>query len=434
MAAIYEGALLTIAASKAGNPHEGLFTARADIYLGSILPGFSSMLIRKRLPIPPDLTTTFGDPPDRNEWSLHYRGWCFQELELSPRIIHFGLHEVIWQCSSAQCLESHPTSKLSISRRSAFTEVTAKVRPRLWHSFLERYTSRSLTYPKDRLPAIAAIAKKFQTLNPDRHYIAGLWTDTLLYDLLWHKKGPDTKRHNSNELQIPSWSWASLTGRIVYIMEIPKTLKAIAEVVRTKYTIDGPEFTGHIREASITLSAPVISLDDTISSEEMANKARDFLTKCIEETISPDFSGFRQLLGESPFHLLQHEIKWDTFADQEEYDYRKKFASNLWVVLCMEIPSTYRRFNCLLVKRGVEAGTYVRVGYTCIHLNELRLSPIFCRELKRDKDLERQWKVLTENKNYDSLLFDVIDEARKKYVEDIWYAIKETKRREIILV
>jgi hypothetical protein len=81
-----------------------------------------------------------------------------------------------------------------------------------------------LTFGKDKLPALAGLAQKVQ--KETKHaYVAGLWFETLAWDLLWSAR--DTvwyqKLRQSKALlgSAPSWSWASVDGTV----ELPKPQK-----------------------------------------------------------------------------------------------------------------------------------------------------------------------------------------------------------------
>jgi hypothetical protein len=82
-----------------------------------------------------------------------------------------------------------------------------------WHSIIEDYASRLLTFPEDKLKAIAALADLYQTRH--RHiYIAGLWKESLMHDLCWcimpkNGEGQDQRLlPRPRQYRAPSWSWA----------------------------------------------------------------------------------------------------------------------------------------------------------------------------------------------------------------------------------
>ena len=71
----------------------------------------------------------------------------------------------------------------------------------------------------DRLPALAGIAEVFQQ-QIKSEYLAGLWREGLLGQLLWRRTSTQGhgRQPNMDPLQYrePSWSWASVDGGIVY--------------------------------------------------------------------------------------------------------------------------------------------------------------------------------------------------------------------------
>lgn len=81
------------------------------------------------------------------------------------------------------------------------------------------FTSRSLTFPDDRLPAISGLAsvvlKEFPSIYPPTDYLFGLWRKNIIGDLLWRNDGRSSERQPQN--RAPSWLWASLShGDLFY--------------------------------------------------------------------------------------------------------------------------------------------------------------------------------------------------------------------------
>jgi hypothetical protein len=73
------------------------------------------------------------------------------------------------------------------------------------------YTRRFLTYPIDKLSAIAGIAHLYSQFFNSR-YLAGLWEFSLLSELMWCSVRSDITRPLVR--RAPSWSWASVDGEI----------------------------------------------------------------------------------------------------------------------------------------------------------------------------------------------------------------------------
>jgi hypothetical protein len=77
------------------------------------------------------------------------------------------------------------------------------------HMVKSNFTQREITSPVDRLPAISAIAAKFNQIIPGR-YLAGLWEVALPHELLWEARKLEHVRERDLDSPFPSWSWASL--------------------------------------------------------------------------------------------------------------------------------------------------------------------------------------------------------------------------------
>ncbi|RYC58410.1 hypothetical protein CHU98_g7800 [Xylaria longipes] len=90
-----------------------------------------------------------------------------------------------------------------------------------WKGMVSDYTKLSLSVPADRLPAMAGMAK-FLERSIGSPYLVGLWQDSLVEDMLW--MGPREERtgrramldRNTPSQHLPTWSWASIEGRVVY--------------------------------------------------------------------------------------------------------------------------------------------------------------------------------------------------------------------------
>lgn len=160
-----------------------------------------------------------------NSWLT--RGWTFQEWMLSPMVLHIDTM-TLWDCFGGYANE--------LNRR--YTE-----KPRLlrdpeafgggvpWDSVVDEYTSRKITYKKDRLPALAGLAARYSQTTGHR-YLAGLWFEEMPRSLLWSRQyhlystfqtiSDDEESKND----VPSWSWASTDYRVYYTSEFLATSTA----------------------------------------------------------------------------------------------------------------------------------------------------------------------------------------------------------------
>lgn len=62
-----------------------------------------------------------------------------------------------------------------------------------WANIVGDYTSRFLSVPEDKLPAISAIAQAFQN-DSGWTYLASLWGESMAVNLIWYTKRDDPKR------------------------------------------------------------------------------------------------------------------------------------------------------------------------------------------------------------------------------------------------
>ena len=87
---------------------------------------------------------------------------------------------------------------------------------------MKNYSTTSLTYQSDKLAAIDGLAQYMRPLRKCE-YLAGLWSDSLAFDLLWSidtpgqsstrtvQTNPPRKTPWSSETRLfPTWSWASI--------------------------------------------------------------------------------------------------------------------------------------------------------------------------------------------------------------------------------
>lgn len=225
MASIYRNAYLTIAATKASSGAGGLFTDTPDFEVRGTTPAGEDyfLVFREKIQheLSVDLTTDLHFP-------LMARGWIYQERMLSPRVLHFGYHEFFFECAtSCRCecgairfLGNYDDVPLPNPRQiySSALESIAKATTtkgggggewsneqwlerhhyyigRIWRSMVMLYTGLHLTVPGDRLPATGGVARTFAEKRKSP-YLAGLFEDATLEDLLWDVRAGKRGRAN----------------------------------------------------------------------------------------------------------------------------------------------------------------------------------------------------------------------------------------------
>jgi hypothetical protein len=192
MAAIYQNASVAIIASRAESVDNGFLHSRFPFGSSKSNMGFQlpyrnkSDQISSVIAIEEEFAMAYINP-------LQKRGWAFQEFRLSPRILDYGQMGTTWICSaSEQPTDGFSSPPTSVWSRLAFKESTlgtsnptttksiANTDDRriflnqLWTGLVQEYMKGTLTYFRDRLPALAGIAERMSVQVKD-DYVAGGW-------------------------------------------------------------------------------------------------------------------------------------------------------------------------------------------------------------------------------------------------------------------
>ena len=265
MASIYENAFLTIASTKSATGSGGCYAVTDPEYLAKPVPG-TNVYVRRRPPLFPAGWVNYRYR-EAQAWPLLNRGWAYQEIRLSRRILHFCNQEVIWECRESRKSESGCSDKDIGTDDPQFKSknyfdvpywILERDPQKLWYRTVEEYSAMQLTFEKDKMPALAALTQKMETLRVNDRFLAGLWEKTLLFDLLW-MVFPSPKTGRSATWLAPTWSWASVQSRVVWESEVEsiRTLDSV-RVITIRYSTKGPSHLAEIEEAAITLRAPLL--------------------------------------------------------------------------------------------------------------------------------------------------------------------------------
>lgn len=185
-----------------------------------------------------------------NDSILAPRGWIFQEQLLSRANLHFGNHEVFFECLEMRASESlgsdqdyevpwkenhvffkeHLPIPESMSKRSRPPDesiISGCNDDKLdgdyynrWHELLSQYTTLQLTDFEDRLVALSGVAqhfKKFFSSPGNDLYIAGLWHSRLVTELLWQLADSSSREawyNQKRRRKHMTFSWLSVKGKI----------------------------------------------------------------------------------------------------------------------------------------------------------------------------------------------------------------------------
>ena len=188
------------------------------------------------------------------------RAWCYQEQVLSPRLLYFHYCELKWECmekTSCECslADGIPHDKKEHAKALTQGSDIHSLNDR-WRKMVRSYVELSLTYESDRLPALSGVAKQMLPIRKGR-YLAGLWEDSLFEDLMWWVTETDSPQaRRPKEWRAPSWSWASIEGRILHrIYPIKTTHCTINEV---EIVPAGQDPTGAVASGRLVVSGILI--------------------------------------------------------------------------------------------------------------------------------------------------------------------------------
>ncbi|KAK5687128.1 hypothetical protein LTS10_001265 [Elasticomyces elasticus] len=184
------------------------------------------------------------------------RAWCFQESLLARRIVAYDESGLRYHCGvyaeglhdSYGFLQDGKWAAFARHRMPNLLIGDHPLTPEDWKIIVEEYTSRRLTVPSDRLPALSGIAS---TLNRKREqkYLGGLWAHHLPKNLLWSVVSSGASRNISLQ-HSPSFALSSVNEKIdvnpagnsYRLPNFPSMVKTL----RADCFVKGPDPYGHV--------------------------------------------------------------------------------------------------------------------------------------------------------------------------------------------
>ncbi|SPN99258.1 uncharacterized protein DNG_02295 [Cephalotrichum gorgonifer] len=284
MAAVYQNAYLTIAATGKPDTSGGLFFERpGKPYLRTTLtttrtshgnidtdPSVSGNVLI--FPLNDAKEVIRSRRLSMTDEPLATRGWAFQERLLARRVLHFASDQIFFECLEGTILEdglripyrhlsAYPDKEPISKGESGKREDTART-PRAegqdkaihhWHSLVKEYNRLKLTFPSDVFPALSGVAKVYQSLLDDE-YVAGIWRKTMIEELCWQSLSCTAV----SEYRAPSWSWASVYGSTP--AGFNGTHRDVGTILDHHVEIDGDNPFGRVKDAWIKVEAPLVPL------------------------------------------------------------------------------------------------------------------------------------------------------------------------------
>jgi hypothetical protein len=236
---VYMQSVCNISATDARDGSEGLFRYRSPHH---VHPAHVDLCVEgiERSSDFVDCTVLYSDLLRQNtsRTAAGERGWILQERLLARRVLHFSSYQLFWGCREHQACERYPFGfpdhpykdefkaihDYSISGHAISTESMLVPPGSLsgrdyWAELIQMYTSMSLTDPNDKLIALSGIAKA-RAARFGGTYVAGMWRQDLVHQLLWNT-GDSTRKLHDNSIKprpevyrAPSWSWASIDRQV----------------------------------------------------------------------------------------------------------------------------------------------------------------------------------------------------------------------------
>lgn len=161
-----------------------------------------------------DVVVMKSQPETFNESPLVSRGWCFQEREISQRLVHYTETQVLWECRTLRASEALPNGSaedIQWPGRLLDHDLHGDNLNRAWLSAIADYFSRDLTKVTDTFPALAGLAASIRIYKPTNcRYLAGIWEDNFISGLAWYSTVLDGQFAVKNERHpvyiAPTWS------------------------------------------------------------------------------------------------------------------------------------------------------------------------------------------------------------------------------------
>jgi len=382
MGSIYENAFITLAAAGAADDDGGLFFETPKLRFNGITPSGEIWHAEAFHVI------------EHNKWTLAEasqmcplatRGWVFQERILSRRMLHFGRQELSWECKEEIACECQANNfnfdtvpDLGPALERAPFDAVA-----LWQKIIVGYTPLKLSVSSDKLPAISAIARKLAPYRSGQ-YLAGLWEDSLLLDLLWQVEEGDVLA-KPDEWRAPSWSWASVDSGITYASRSDSTPHITQHHVQSEHLFRcrvlgalrkpvGLNDFGEVSNGQLRIEGHLVKL----KFEQLPNDADNNESQEIDES-----QGWTQVeLNVENRFRRDYELKgkWNVSPDE--------------AIFCLRIlmdPMPPRRFCYSIVLRPVDVRlqTFERIGCLVYRYSSIPLEfPGWWGDEYRDAALE----------------------------------------------
>lgn len=352
-------AFLTVAAISA-EPSSGFYGVRDVLDVTGITSAGDTYWIvarRKLTRSSPAGNATQHCPPE------FAQGQVLEERLLSARVLHITSSEIVWECKEATLNADGGIKSLG---KLEYAELISSHSPNLiargWRHLIEQYSAVPQLYGADKLASISILARQISARRPNATYLAGLWSDSLVVDLLWHNRlasnDPEQRAKRPKEYRAPSWSWAAVDGTIAH----PELITmSFIEVIEARTFPASKITTGLVSGGFITVRGHVFA--GTTHLERTGARARVLNVQGKEVVFFADYRGRNT---NKAFQVDVPDDPWITAASGGD-------LHKLVPVLCLRMgrekrpgksgePSEEKDYALVLLCTNREEKVYMRVG------------------------------------------------------------------------
>ena len=414
MASIYEAAYITIAATQSAATTQGFLSNRdldhelvhqiskKERVSTFVRPKIDHSWLESQYLTEHQFERPGMEIAAKFQYPLFDRAWCFQERILSTRVLYVTDQEYFFQCrcgSRCECCRMGGADTGAGEAKDAYIAILTDSSPssikisnaygkqfQLWEYIVADYTSKNLTFFKDRLPALSGIASRMPK-EIMGEYVAGLWRTGLLYGLLWER------HYLSDSLRPttytgPTFSWVSITGSVRWNQEIhpfhtlratileahcvPKSLDSFGEVtsgfLRLKGLLTTASFAQYCKGETSSKKSSALYKDGKMTYLTCDLKADEHLANCdiLQDPIYDDSGSCPSTFGFAPGTLFMTSEPTVLYCFQLLVNpYGNPGPSSVdWFK-----EKTYRDFNAtslVLRKFGEGEGMFKRMGIATV--------------------------------------------------------------------
>jgi hypothetical protein len=137
---------------------------------------------------------------------------------------------------------------------------------KVWNDIISAFSSAFLTKPSDKIVALSGIAKWMKEILHDE-YVAGLWRNNLVPQLLWKVKDwkqiDGSPSNRPSGYRAPSFSWASIDGVIAPLIgptEFEVTGTALLDILEISTRPKTNDETGILEKAHLRVAGTLKQL------------------------------------------------------------------------------------------------------------------------------------------------------------------------------